>query len=223
MAAGLRSYLTATGLAFAAFDLVRTTAGEHYFLEANANGEWGWLTYVVDLPIAEALADLLLGGKPSYRPPHLDPTRPTPTSRTRAHRDSRRATSVVRAPRQRLDPPLDLTTHDEPGAGGVVNLRILTAITSRRAPASTRKPGPPRHSPPPPRPKSDQPRIQRAQRGKRGANNPAGPAECRTPRVGRRCRAGNRCAPESQSRHDDCPQLRSQSLALDRCGRPARD
>lgn len=60
VAAGLRAYLTATGLAFAAFDLVRTTAGEHYFLEANANGEWGWLTDVVDLPIAAALADLLL-------------------------------------------------------------------------------------------------------------------------------------------------------------------
>jgi hypothetical protein len=41
VAAGLRSYLKAADLAFAAFDLVRTTAGEHYFLEANANGEWG--------------------------------------------------------------------------------------------------------------------------------------------------------------------------------------
>ncbi len=61
---GLRSYLKATGLAFAAFDLVRTTTGEHYF-EANANGEWGWLTDVVDLPIAGALADLLLGRVPS--------------------------------------------------------------------------------------------------------------------------------------------------------------
>lgn len=65
VAAGLRSYLKTTGLAFAAFDLVRTTAGEHYFLEANANGEWGWLTDVVDVPIAGALADLLLGGGPS--------------------------------------------------------------------------------------------------------------------------------------------------------------
>ncbi|MGQ0774970.1 MAG: hypothetical protein ACT4NY_11230 [Pseudonocardiales bacterium] len=60
VAAGLRAYLKAAGLGFAAFDLVRTTAGEHYFLEAN--GEWGWLTDVVDLPIAEALADLLLDG-----------------------------------------------------------------------------------------------------------------------------------------------------------------
>lgn len=62
VAAGLRAYLKAAGLGFAAFDLVRTTAGEHYFLEANANGEWGWLTDFVDLPIAEALADLLLDG-----------------------------------------------------------------------------------------------------------------------------------------------------------------
>lgn len=65
VAAGLRAYLKAAGLAFAAFDLVRTTAGEYYFLEANANGEWGWLTDVVDLPIAAALADLLLGGIPA--------------------------------------------------------------------------------------------------------------------------------------------------------------
>jgi hypothetical protein len=39
-----------------------TMAGK---LEANANGEWGWLTDVVDLPIAGALADLLLGRVPS--------------------------------------------------------------------------------------------------------------------------------------------------------------
>ncbi|MGH3718892.1 MAG: ATP-grasp ribosomal peptide maturase [Pseudonocardiaceae bacterium] len=65
VAAGLRAYLKAAGLAFAAFDLVATTAGEHYFLEANPNGEWGWLTDVADVPIAAALADLLLGGESS--------------------------------------------------------------------------------------------------------------------------------------------------------------
>ncbi|MGH3911899.1 MAG: MvdC/MvdD family ATP grasp protein [Pseudonocardiaceae bacterium] len=65
VAAGLRAYLKVAGLGFAAFDLVRTTGGEHYFLEANANGEWGWLTDVVELPIAEALADLLLNGRSS--------------------------------------------------------------------------------------------------------------------------------------------------------------
>jgi len=43
VAAGLRAYLKATGLAFAAFGLVRTRADEHCFLEANATGEWGWL------------------------------------------------------------------------------------------------------------------------------------------------------------------------------------
>ncbi|MGH3571746.1 MAG: MvdC/MvdD family ATP grasp protein [Pseudonocardiaceae bacterium] len=61
VAAGLRAYLKAADLSFAAFDLVRTTTGEHYFLEANANGEWGWLTDVVEVPIAAALAELLLG------------------------------------------------------------------------------------------------------------------------------------------------------------------
>jgi hypothetical protein len=60
IAAGLRSYLKAVELAFAAFDLVRTTAGEHYFLEANPNGEWGWLTDALELPLAAAIADLLL-------------------------------------------------------------------------------------------------------------------------------------------------------------------
>lgn len=65
VAAGLRAYLKAAELAFAAFDLVRTTAGEHYFLEANANGEWGWLTDVAAVPIAAALAELLLGEDPS--------------------------------------------------------------------------------------------------------------------------------------------------------------
>jgi hypothetical protein len=33
VAAGLRAYLKAAGLAFAAFDLVRTTVGEHYLFE----------------------------------------------------------------------------------------------------------------------------------------------------------------------------------------------
>ncbi len=65
VAAGLRAYLKAAELAFAAFDLVRTTTGEHYFLEANANGEWGWLSDVAEVPIAAALAELLLGEGPS--------------------------------------------------------------------------------------------------------------------------------------------------------------
>ncbi|MGH3684759.1 MAG: MvdC/MvdD family ATP grasp protein [Pseudonocardiaceae bacterium] len=65
VAAGLRAYLKAADLAFAAFDLVRATTGAHYFLEANANGEWGWLTDVVEVPIAEALAELLLDQGPS--------------------------------------------------------------------------------------------------------------------------------------------------------------
>ncbi len=65
VATGLRAYLKAAELTFAAFDLVRTTTGEHYFLEANANGEWGWLTDVAEVPIAAALAELLLGAGPS--------------------------------------------------------------------------------------------------------------------------------------------------------------
>ena len=33
--------------------------------EGDTNGGWEWLTDVVDLPIAAALADLLLSGGPS--------------------------------------------------------------------------------------------------------------------------------------------------------------
>lgn len=32
----------------------------NYFIEVNPNGEWGWLQTGVNLPIAEALADLLI-------------------------------------------------------------------------------------------------------------------------------------------------------------------
>lgn len=46
-------------LRFGGIDLARDPAGEHWFLELNPNGEWGWLQRA-GLPIAEALADVLL-------------------------------------------------------------------------------------------------------------------------------------------------------------------
>lgn len=46
-------------LNFAGIDLALDAAGEHWFLELNPNGEWGWLQRA-GLPIAESLADLLL-------------------------------------------------------------------------------------------------------------------------------------------------------------------
>lgn len=48
------------GLEFGAFDLILTPENEYYFLELNANGQWGWIQYMTGLPIKEAIADLLI-------------------------------------------------------------------------------------------------------------------------------------------------------------------
>lgn len=48
------------GLRFAAIDLLADDAGGYWFLEANPNGEWGWLQKRLGFPIAKALTDLLL-------------------------------------------------------------------------------------------------------------------------------------------------------------------
>jgi glutathione synthase/RimK-type ligase-like ATP-grasp enzyme len=47
-------------LQFGAIDLLLDADGKYWFLEINPNGEWGWLQRS-GLPIAEALADRLLG------------------------------------------------------------------------------------------------------------------------------------------------------------------
>jgi glutathione synthase/RimK-type ligase-like ATP-grasp enzyme len=52
------------GLNYAAADFIVTPGGEHVFLEINAGGEWFWLQRAPGLPIAEALADTLLGKVP---------------------------------------------------------------------------------------------------------------------------------------------------------------
>lgn len=51
----------AFGLNYAAADFVVTPEGQTYFLEINAGGEWYWLQQTPGLPIAEALAEVLLG------------------------------------------------------------------------------------------------------------------------------------------------------------------
>lgn len=48
----------AFGLRFSGVDFAIDENGEHWFLEVNPNGEWGWLQHA-GLPIAEALADEL--------------------------------------------------------------------------------------------------------------------------------------------------------------------
>ncbi|MGH3900211.1 MAG: MvdC/MvdD family ATP grasp protein [Pseudonocardiaceae bacterium] len=64
VAAVIHRYLAAAGLAFGAFDFIMDQAGMLWWMECNPNGEWGWLTECIDVPIAEALAELLLGQSP---------------------------------------------------------------------------------------------------------------------------------------------------------------
>lgn len=61
VASGIHRYLTAAGLAFGAFDFIMDLTGTLWWMECNPNGEWGWLTDCIDVPIADALAELLMG------------------------------------------------------------------------------------------------------------------------------------------------------------------
>lgn len=57
----LRAMLAAYGLAFGAFDLIVTPAGEHVFLELNPNGQWLWVERATGAGLSAAMADLLAG------------------------------------------------------------------------------------------------------------------------------------------------------------------
>jgi len=59
VAARCRLLVHKLGLRFGGIDLARDERSQHWFLELNPNGEWGWLQRA-GLPIAEALADVLL-------------------------------------------------------------------------------------------------------------------------------------------------------------------
>jgi len=48
---------------FAAIDLICTPAGEFVFVEANCNGQWGWIETVTGQPLAEAFVDVLVEGR----------------------------------------------------------------------------------------------------------------------------------------------------------------
>ena len=61
VAASIHRYLAMAGLAFGAFDFVVDRDGALWWMECNPNGEWGWLTEFIDVPIADAVAKLLLG------------------------------------------------------------------------------------------------------------------------------------------------------------------
>ena len=60
VAAACRELVRTLGLRFGGVDLAVDQTGQHWFLELNPNGEWGWLQWA-GLPIAAALADVLTG------------------------------------------------------------------------------------------------------------------------------------------------------------------
>ncbi len=72
VAAGLTRLLDRLGLNYGAIDLVLTPDGRHVFLEINPCGEFFWLQHHPGLPIAEALADVLLD-QTTRRPTGLSP------------------------------------------------------------------------------------------------------------------------------------------------------
>jgi len=50
------------GLCFGAIDLILTPDGEYVFLEVNPNGQWAFVELLTGLPIADAIADMLIRG-----------------------------------------------------------------------------------------------------------------------------------------------------------------
>jgi hypothetical protein len=59
---GVRCYMAAFGLAYAAFGLTIDATGKWFFLEANTAGQYGFLETHTGATISNALADLLAGG-----------------------------------------------------------------------------------------------------------------------------------------------------------------
>jgi glutathione synthase/RimK-type ligase-like ATP-grasp enzyme len=49
------------GLRMSNIDLIATPDGDYVFLEANPNGQWGWIEDMAGLPLCAALVDELLG------------------------------------------------------------------------------------------------------------------------------------------------------------------
>lgn len=59
---GIRRYMAAFGLVYAAFDFAIDAAEKWFFLEANTAGQYGFLETNTGAPISNALVDLLTGG-----------------------------------------------------------------------------------------------------------------------------------------------------------------
>lgn len=50
------------GLQYGAIDMVLTPDSEYVFLEINPSGQYGWIEDLTDMPLTEALAELLIAG-----------------------------------------------------------------------------------------------------------------------------------------------------------------
>lgn len=62
----LKEMVKQLGLKFGAIDLVYTPDNKYYFLEINANGQWGWVQFMTGLKIKEAIADMLIDNRGYY-------------------------------------------------------------------------------------------------------------------------------------------------------------
>ncbi len=67
------------GLEFGAIDLLLTPDGEYVFLEINPNGQWYWIEMMTDLPMTNALCDLLERGGGLEATVHRSAGIPVPT------------------------------------------------------------------------------------------------------------------------------------------------
>jgi glutathione synthase/RimK-type ligase-like ATP-grasp enzyme len=67
-------------LQFSAIDMLVTPEGKYYFLESNANGQWGWIERHTGLPLTAALVDLLTHGREeTIGSEHITPTVSAPS------------------------------------------------------------------------------------------------------------------------------------------------
>jgi glutathione synthase/RimK-type ligase-like ATP-grasp enzyme len=53
-------FMQAVKLRYGAIDLIETPDGEFVFLEINPSGQWGWIADLANMPIPEAVAEMLL-------------------------------------------------------------------------------------------------------------------------------------------------------------------
>ncbi|BCJ73174.1 ATP-grasp ribosomal peptide maturase [Catellatospora sp. IY07-71] len=61
--------LAELGIVYAAIDFIVTPDGEHVFLEVNPGGQFMWMQHDLQLPLSEAVADLLCAGGEFRRGP----------------------------------------------------------------------------------------------------------------------------------------------------------